>query len=246
MNLADINERYHLKSKVQKRVITTKNFTYRILISIINRHVGKNKSIIDLGSGVGTLDFYLAFKGNNVTGIDASKLAITIAKANAKALGLSAKVKFVQKDLITGKISGKYDVVLLTEVVEHLKNESVVLKRAYQLLKKGGILIVSTRSSNAPLYKFNLAKMHDKRVGHLHRYSIDKLERLLKKANFSAIEMGKREGILRDFLFSFPIFGSQVVRIANKFGVVSDLLSILDYVSMKMFGEAQIYLVAKK
>lgn len=245
MNLEDINERYHSGSRLQKRVISPKNFTYRILVSIIDKYISSGKNVVDLGCGVGTVDFYLASKGNRITGIDASSTAISMAKANAKALGLSNKIRYFHKKLGV-KISGGYDALLLTEVIEHLKNEEATLFYAYRLLKKGGILIISTRALSAPLYKFNLAKLHDKRVGHLHRYTVNKLARLVKNAGFRVIEKGQREGILRDFLFSFPMFGKQIVRVANKFGAFSDALSVLDYISMKMFGKSQVYLVGKK
>jgi cyclopropane fatty-acyl-phospholipid synthase-like methyltransferase len=202
-------------------------------------------TIVDLGCGVGTLDFYLASKGIRVVGIDASEIAIRAAKVNAKALNLSSKTKFIKQDL-NKKISGKYDAALLTEVIEHLENEEEVLRLSNKLLKKGGLLIISTRASSAPLYKFNLAKLHDKRVGHIRRYTINKLNELVLAAGFKVVEKGKAEGLLRDFLFSFPKIGSQIVRMANKFGAVSDSLMFVDNICVKMFGESQIYLVAKK
>jgi len=246
MNLEDVNEQYHSKSKIHKRIITSKNFTYRILISIIDRYIWSGEKIVDFGSGVGTLDFYLAARGNKVTGVDFSEIAINMAKLNSRALGVEKNVRYFRRDLPVSKISGKYDSVLMTEVIEHLPDEKIVLKGVNKVLKKGGILIISTRSSNAPLNKIGLTKSHDRNVGHLHRYTLPRLEKFVIKAGFCVIEKGETEGFIRDFLFSFPKIGSQVVRIANRFENFSDFLTLIDSIFLEIFGEAQIYLVAKK
>jgi hypothetical protein len=59
-------------------------------------------------------------------------------------------------------------------------------------------------------------------------------------------EQGEMEGLLSDFLFSYPSFGSQIVRVANKFGFFSDFLTLLDWMFLKIFGPSQVYIVAKR
>ncbi len=245
-DLENINEQYHMGSKLQKRVISKKNFTYRTLVSIIDRHIKKGMSVIDFGSGVGTLDFYLASRGCDIYGIDFSQIAVDMSKRNAKNLNLANKTKFVKGDLAKVKAPGIYDALLMTEVIEHLPNEKLILDTAYKKLKKGGLIIVSTRSKNAPLKKIGLVKNHDKHVGHLHRYTTMRLEKLAKASKFTIIEKGMNEGLLKDFLFSYPKIGSQIVRVANKFGLFSDLLEIIDRIFIKVFGMSQVYIVAKK
>lgn len=63
---------YHSQAKFQKEVIGEKNFTYREIISVLKKLRGIH-SVLDIGCGVGTIDFYLAFFGKEVTGIDISK-----------------------------------------------------------------------------------------------------------------------------------------------------------------------------
>ena len=55
-------------------------FTYRHLIRILKPYLPKVKKILDIGSGVGTIDFYLASKGKEVTGIEISKSAVELAR----------------------------------------------------------------------------------------------------------------------------------------------------------------------
>ena len=67
---------YHQKTKAQHKIIDEGNFTYRVILSIINKYLKGTKKVLDIGCGAGTLDFYLANKGHNVTGIDISEKAI--------------------------------------------------------------------------------------------------------------------------------------------------------------------------
>ena len=69
-------ETYHSNRRLQKRIISDNNFTYRELIKIMKPHLNKIQSVLDIGSGAGTIDFYLASKGKKVTGIEISKSAV--------------------------------------------------------------------------------------------------------------------------------------------------------------------------
>lgn len=81
-------ELFHSKSKIQTKIVSDKNFTYRNIIYILNKYITKSQKILDIGCGVGTISLYLANKGNKVFGIDISKNAITTARESAKHLGL--------------------------------------------------------------------------------------------------------------------------------------------------------------
>src|SRR5687767_2792036 len=88
-------ERYHSSPKIQTRIIDENNFTYRNIITLLNKNLPKKGSkILDIGCGVGTIDFYLSKKNYLITGIDISKQAIHVAKENAK-LFKSKNIKFL-------------------------------------------------------------------------------------------------------------------------------------------------------
>jgi 2-polyprenyl-3-methyl-5-hydroxy-6-metoxy-1,4-benzoquinol methylase len=246
MNPLNVNEKYHLHSKIQKRVITDKNFTYRILLSIINKYINTKKKIADLGSGVGTLDFYLASRGNHISGFEYSESAVKTAIISANKLKLSENIKYSRVDIANINKSDTFDIVLMTEVIEHMVDDVGIIKLAYKMLKMNGIIIISTRSSDAPLFKIGFSEVHDENVGHLRRYTTSELEKIINKNGFKLLEKGKSEGLLRDVIFSYPKFGSQIVRVANKFSLISDLLTVIDNLTLRLFGAAQIFIVAKK
>ena len=246
MNLSNVNEKYHLYSKIQKKVITDKNFTYRILLSILNKYINTKKKIADLGSGVGTLDFYLASRGNFISGFEYSESAVKTAIINANKLKLNENIKYSRTNIADIDKPDTFDIVLMTEVIEHMVDDVGIIKLAYKMLKMNGIIIITTRSSKAPLFRAGLSELHDKNVGHLRRYTNTNLEKIVNKSGFILLEKGNTEGLLRDILFSYPKFGGQIIRVANKCALISDMLTIVDNLTLRLFGAAQIFIVAQK
>ena len=241
-----LNETYHKEDKVQKRIITFKNYTYRTLVDVLDGYIKQGDKILDLGCGVGTLDFYLASKGNSVTGIDQSKIAINIAARNSKALGVDKNTTYFQKNIFKFNTKEKFNDVLLFEVIEHLPNDTKAFVMARKLLKRNGLLFISTRSSSAPLSRIGLTKKHDERVGHLRRYTLEELGKMIISLGFAVTYKSKTEGFFKELLFSYPKFGSSVVRIANRFELVSDVLNFVDNIFLRLFGESQLVIVARK
>lgn len=235
---------FYRNANVQKKIIDSNNFTYGNLIHLINQYVNSDSRILDLGCGVGTIDFYLSNKCNFVTGIDCSDKAIEIAKINTEILGVSKNIIFLQKKFPEQIILGKYDIVLCIEVLEHIMDEKLAVEEIRNLLNKNGIVILSVPSLDSPLYKLGLLRWHDDRVGHLRRYSAETLMTLVESSGLKIIKVVKKESILRNLLFGFSFFNI-IVRIANHFPFFSSTLTFLDNV-LSVFGEGQIILVAKR
>lgn len=83
------------------------------LIACIKRLMLKKKeiSVLDLSTGSGILAITASLEtGANVTASDISKLALKVAKKNAKRLG--AKVRFVESDMFSGLGSLKFDIIV--------------------------------------------------------------------------------------------------------------------------------------
>jgi len=239
----NLHERYHSRTRWQSKIIKDNNFTYRILISVINKYVKKpSLRILDIGCGAGTLSFYLANKGHNVLGIDISSKAIKECNASKKALGLK-NTDFQRVDFPDRIPNGKFDVIIFTEVIEHLEDDKKALQSIYKLLKPNGLMILSTPSDTAPLHKLGLTKKFDQEVGHLRRYSLIELESLIKKSGFNIIETRKTEGVLRNFLFINPLAG-KMIRFIKFF--ISDIVTFTDNLTIPIFGYSNIIIVARK
>ena len=242
MKNSELYEVFHSGKKVQRKVINDGNFTYGFTISLLNRYVKPSSSILDIGCGVGTILLYLASKGCCVTGIDISLKAITSSKKSACEIGIKT-AKFLVKNFPHEIPKGSFDLILCLEVLEHLTNDNLALEKIYTMLSKKGTLVISVPSKNAPLFRLGLAKEFDKKVGHLRRYTLEELETKTRKLGFKSIASFKTEGIIRNFLFLNPVAGKFVRFI--KFFLI-DIVTFIDNVSLRLFGESDIFLILQK
>lgn len=234
---------FHEKAKKQSKIISKNNFTYRHIINFVDKYsVGKGE-VLDIGCGVGTLCFYIASKGRHVLGVDISSRAIRVCQESSRKLALAKLTKFEVINFPKEAISGKFDLVILTEVVEHLPNDKLALKKIFALLDRGGIAIITTPSLNAPLHRLGYANNFDQRVGHLRRYTVGSLSKKCENSGFKVIETKKVEGVLRNFLFLNPYAG-KFVRFIKFF--ISDIATFIDNSLIPIFGESNIIVVAKK
>ncbi|HVZ12778.1 MAG TPA: class I SAM-dependent methyltransferase [Patescibacteria group bacterium] len=237
-----LHEKYHKKTKKQFKTIESNNFTYRLLISELEKLVKKDIRILDIGCGAGTLDFYIANKGPKILGIDISDIAINSCIETAKQLGIK-NAEFKRIYFPRENVTGKFDLIIFTEVIEHLEDDVLALQKINKLLNTNGKLILSTPSKNAPLNRLGLTKKFDLEVGHLRRYTEEELTRKLKKEGFKILKVNKTEGIIRNFLFVNPIAG-KFVRFIKFF--VSDAVTIVDNFTLPLFGNSNYIIIAKK
>lgn len=99
----------------------------------------------DIGCGGGLVAEPFARLGAAVTGVDAGKENIRVAKDHAKLSGLKIdyQATTVEKIAAAGK---KYDVVTALEIVEHVDDVALFVESCCKIVKKGGILVMSTLS----------------------------------------------------------------------------------------------------
>jgi SAM-dependent methyltransferase len=244
MSDKNLYDSYHKGRILQKRVIGEKNFTYRNIIEALNS-IRYGDNILDIGSGVGTIDFYLASLGKQVIGIEIAQEAFEIAKDSARIMGLYGNTKFVKGDFLNWKEDFKFDLVICSEVLEHLYDDKKALSKIYKLLKNNGLVLITVPSKNAPLFRWGLASEFDNKVGHLRRYDFSEIKSLITKNNFKIIKTKKSEGVIRNLLFMFKV-GNFPIRVANKFPFISDLLTYIDKIFINLFGESNLIILCKK
>lgn len=244
MKIIDLYEKFHKKTSPLKKQIGKKNFTYRLILDALNQYLPIEGKVLDVGCGAGPLSFYVTQKSSQVNGIDISSKAVHACKSTAKKLGLQKRIKF-KKSTFLNFTDRNFDLILFSEVLEHLEAELLALKKIYESLSEGGCVLISVPSSNALLYRLGLTRGFDERVGHLRRYEIKRLLTILENQGFKILLVRKSEGLFRNTLF-ISRFGSQVIRLANKFFIISDLFTFIDNITLKLFGESQLIVVAQK
>ena len=112
----------------------------------------KNLNILDIGCGGGLLSEPICRLGANVTAIDASLKNIEVAKYHSKKNKLNIDYMCSSPDKL--KIKKKFDVILNMEIVEHVEDINLFLKKSSQLLKKNGLMFVATLNKTLKSYIF--------------------------------------------------------------------------------------------
>jgi len=108
--------------------------------------------ILDIGCGGGLLCEPLNKLGANMTGIDASKNNIEVAKLHSKEMNLN--IKYIRCSPENLNFKNEFDVILNMEVVEHVTNVNLFIQSCSKLIKKNGIMFVATINKNLKSYIF--------------------------------------------------------------------------------------------
>jgi len=109
--------------------------------SMFRKYMEKGKALIEFGCGNGRDSLYFADKGVNVTGIDASQVAIE--KLQEKVL--LTNCLFICDDFVNAEsiyqIQYDYCYSRFTLHAINEQQELQILKKAYYMLKRGGICL---------------------------------------------------------------------------------------------------------
>jgi len=236
---------FHAQSRPLLAVPKKNNFTYRLIFDFLDRYLpNQTLQVLDIGCGVGSISLYLAHKNHQVTGLDIATQAISSANQAKSKLGIK-NAKFMVQDINQIKLLNKYDLIILSEVIEHVADDKQLIHQIYKCLNKDGRLIITTPSINAPLFKLGLLKDFDQKVGHLRRYSKNSLTKLIANSGFKIVVLEKHEGILRNFLFTL-LSWTWPMKAIQKFKLLGDSVTVLDNLSLKLFGESNYFILVKK
>ena len=102
--------------------------------------------VLDIGCGAGLLCEPLSRLGAQVIGVDPSVSNIAAAKLHADKGHLSIDYRCTTVEEIDPR--ERFDIVLAMEVVEHVVDVGVFLKRCASMLKPNGLMVVSTLNRN--------------------------------------------------------------------------------------------------
>lgn len=127
----------------------------------------KGQRVLDIGCGDGALSYLLAKQGVRVSGLDNEELGLAYAKRNVP------QAEFVLAsayELPFGEAS--FDLVVSSELIEHLEQPEKMLAEAVRVLRPGGQLILTTphRLTEKPLDQY-----------HTQEFFPGELEALLKR-----------------------------------------------------------------
>ena len=189
-----------------------------------------NAKVLDVGCGNGVISRHLGRMGYDVMGIDVSDKTIE----KARSIDPMPNVSFMKKSAEELVASGeKYDVVICSEVLEHLNDPGKLLKVLYATLADDGKLVVTVPNGKGPRemlvtrpmlhirnkqgvlwkmmvkfknmlgYKGTTVQSAADNLDHIQFFSKKDLEALSSSYNFKITRFGKSNFIEDVFPFSF-------------------------------------------
>ena len=139
----------HMFNPIRIEYITEKIKKHFNIVIKKNSYLEELK-ILDIGCGGGLISEPMARLGGSVTGIDASKKNIEVAKIHSKKSNLN--IRYLNKSPEQLDEYGKFDIILNLEIVEHVEDVNLYLESCYKLLKKGGIMFTATLNRTLTSY----------------------------------------------------------------------------------------------
>ena len=145
---------------------------------------------IDLGCGAGNYAIYLSGLGFDVTGVDFSPTAVTIAKENAKKKGV--KCDFVVADVLgdLDKIKQAFDFAYDWELLHHIfpEKRSEYVQNVHKLLNPSGKYLSVCFSEKDPQFG-GRGKLRETRLGTILYFSNEEEIRELFDPYFNISEL---------------------------------------------------------
>jgi len=167
------------------------SYLYPTLRAMLEKY--KGKQILDVGCGNGALACRLISEGFDVFGIDASDSGIGI--ANGKYPGRFFVLDISSENLPEALSAVRFDVVISTEVIEHLYAPRSYMRLIKYSLHSNGVLIISTPYhsyiKNILMAITNKLDAHFTVLwdgGHIKFWSVKTLTALLNEFGFRVIK----------------------------------------------------------
>lgn len=179
---------------------------HRFMIDAFRPHFVGGGSVLELGCFKGAFTRRLCSLFDDITCVEASRLAVEAAQS-----ALPDKVTFVESTFEKVQLPRKYDNVVLTHVLEHVEDPISLLQRIDRdWLSDNGRLFLVCPNANAPsrqiavkmgLISHNAAVTDAEAAhGHYRTYSLDTLER---DASEGGLRVLLRSGIFFKALANF-------------------------------------------
>ncbi len=139
---------------------------------------GVGKKVLEIGSGMGAMIDFAAGKGRKITGVDIDSYFLKFTK---RKYADNRNIKIVRSDCMSlGRKfkKGSFDSVIISNVLEHIKDDGRAVRIINSMLSSGGKVAVFV-----PAFQL-LYGVLDKNVGHYRRYSRKTLRKVLETGGF--------------------------------------------------------------
>ena len=170
----------------------------------IIQEVVSGLKILDVGCGYGCLGEAMTKKGNIVFGIDIAPEAVEKAR---KRIHFACEADATKPGSLPVELrEEKFDVVVLSDIIEHVYDPMALLINVKTFLKEDGELLLSVPNVASWATRLNLlfgrweytiSGVLDR--GHIRFFTLNSIKRLLKTAQFEIIDISVTPHFIRAF-----------------------------------------------
>lgn len=187
------------------------------------------QKILDLGCGDGYLSFLMAQQGHQVVSLDLSLNRLKKFRDIAREYGIEQKIGDVKQ---TGLKDQSFDVIVTSEVLEHIEGYPAVLLEAARLLKANGVLIITVpHDEPQKLLTCPHCLKQFYRDGHVNRFNRENLKNALIKQKYD---------VLQTTVFRSKILNQMQYHLKLKYGT---LIKLMDSILSAIFPKRTLYLM---
>ena len=153
-------------------------------------NIEESSKILDIGCGIGALTYDIAKKARNVVAIDIRKDFIEIA---TKRFNLS-NIRYVLGDALNYEFNETFDYIVLSNVLEHIKNRIEFLKRIKGIAKYILIRVPLINRSWLTLYKKELGVEYRLSNDHYIEYTYNSFQEEIESAGMKVLSYSIQYG----------------------------------------------------
>jgi 2-polyprenyl-3-methyl-5-hydroxy-6-metoxy-1,4-benzoquinol methylase len=166
------------------------------ILELVQKVAQPGAKILDVAASQGNFSLWLAELGYNVTWNDLREELIDYVKLKYE----KGKIQFVPGNIFSLNFDSWFDVVLITEIIEHVAHPDEFLKKIAQLVKPGGYILMTTPNGeyiqhNLPKFsecadpsQFESIQFAPNSDGHIFLLHLDEVELLEKQAGLRIVE----------------------------------------------------------
>lgn len=204
------------------------SFEYAETLNSLRRDPAPGKRLLDVGCGGGGFLYVARQAGFDVAGIDFNEVRLKLIK---KDLGIEKVFHGSIQDYAKTK-PGKFDVVTMFQVLEHLDDPASWLAAIKELLAPGGKVFIGVPNRNRTFDQFRGPGMEelDNPPNHLTRWDAAALSKFVAKAGFEVLDT-RALGVPRPLL-------ALLLRNNLRFGLATKSLGVDELQHVKPSGAA--------
>ncbi len=155
--------------------------TFNLRLDLISKF-RKSGKILDVGCATGYFLEAAKIKGYKSYGVEFSDYSANI-----------AKTKFGDANIFKGTLeecqfeNGSFDVIAMSDLIEHVRNPIETLQKAHQLLNEHGIIMIMTPDTSSLSYKLMKQKWTHYKLEHFYYFNKQALQQAALQSGFKLI-----------------------------------------------------------